>query len=258
MGNINSNHLSQLSKQIKQYRDDHFIVEFSHQYKLNHTSAPQDICLFDDRRLVFVSLVGLFQTYQNCPPHMLHSALFVLPIKRDWLYHISHCTNRDECLLLSSMDSGRFTLSETLQLLRLLRWKDSQHLLFCMLDDHNTKTTDFVHSFWIYLSDMLCHLYDPIHKNGFKPLQFTEQWWRHHLLLKRDVCDEQTAPDVNAIMTELYFLPMRFKTIREIIEQSNPKSLNVVTFYCEKKNMFKAMQIGNDEGMWYISTDYEL
>ena len=40
----------------------------------------------DKRRFVFISLIGLYQTYKTIPSFILYSSLFILPLKRDWIY----------------------------------------------------------------------------------------------------------------------------------------------------------------------------
>ena len=41
----------------------------------------------NNKRVVFVSLIGTYQTWENVPPHVLYPALIILPLKRKWLNH---------------------------------------------------------------------------------------------------------------------------------------------------------------------------
>ena len=66
---------------------------------------------------------------------------------------------------------------------------------------------------------------------------------------------------------EYFFVTMKFKSIQEIIYQSNPNSLKPVIYYPKnhadtiaKSVEFKVVDIDDNcsEGTWYISSDYEL
>lgn len=41
----------------------------------------------DARRVVFVSLIGLYQSWKDCPSVVLYSAVFILPLHRQWIYN---------------------------------------------------------------------------------------------------------------------------------------------------------------------------
>eukprot|EP01084_Bolivina_argentea_P135283 238418_1 len=68
---------------------EEFIVKLHReQIKNGILNEPQNqIAMFDKRRVVFVSLIGLFQTWKNCPSNILFSSIIMLPIKKKWIYH---------------------------------------------------------------------------------------------------------------------------------------------------------------------------
>ena len=43
----------------------------------------------DRRRVVFISLSGLYKSYKQCPSHVLYTSLMILPLKRSWIYNPS-------------------------------------------------------------------------------------------------------------------------------------------------------------------------
>ena len=55
-----------------------------------------DISLLDPRRVVFVSLLGLYRTWMNTPTFILYSCLIILPLKRSWLYETENNSNSSE------------------------------------------------------------------------------------------------------------------------------------------------------------------
>ena len=84
-------------------KHDQFFVKYCHdrnmkskcnvQYGVNQSthsqSNPQiDINSLDPRRVVFVSLFGLYRTWQDVPTYILYSCLIILPLKRSWLNSI--------------------------------------------------------------------------------------------------------------------------------------------------------------------------
>eukprot|EP01083_Nonionella_stella_P213399 769747_1 len=67
--------------------------EFILKYNKSNENKLTDALLLDNRRVVFVSLIGLYNTWNKCPPVLLHSALCVLPLKRNWIYQPSKYMN---------------------------------------------------------------------------------------------------------------------------------------------------------------------
>ena len=92
-------------------------------------------------RVVFVSLIGLFHSFRRIPTHILFSSIFCLNLKREWLYNASFHTNDPRNLLNSQL----FDCDD--EFMMLLKWKDSQGLLFFMHhddeeNDGNTNNSD--------------------------------------------------------------------------------------------------------------------
>ena len=59
----------------------------------------------DQRRTVFISLIGLYQTWKQCPSSILYSSIFILPLKSKWIYNPTKYENEisqnnmfDHCL----------------------------------------------------------------------------------------------------------------------------------------------------------------
>eukprot|EP01084_Bolivina_argentea_P002771 5137_1 len=66
-------------------QNDDFIINYNKTNMINNNKI--DIKSLDQRRVVFISLLGIYQTWRECPSFVLYSAIFVLPLKRDWLYN---------------------------------------------------------------------------------------------------------------------------------------------------------------------------
>ncbi len=60
---------------------DQFIIEYN---KNNNNKVTYS--LLDNRRVIFISFVGLFNTFDQCPAVVLYSCLCVMPIKKKWIY----------------------------------------------------------------------------------------------------------------------------------------------------------------------------
>ena len=163
------------------------------------------------------------------------------------------------------------------QFMELIKWKNSQGLVFWMYDDYDSSESDesnqLVKRFWVHFSNKLCNLYDPITKNKYNPLQFDRKWWKN-------VYDKETSHlskfnvDVNSIVNELCLNTIKYKCIQEIIYQSNPDSLNPIISYNEsglnenknnnnnannwvKKNIRINTDDEDDGSEWFISPDYD-
>lgn len=85
--------------------------------------------------------------------------------------------------------------------------------------------------FWNYLSYKLTKLYDPVTGNNYKPLLLNDEFWKTQYQLQQSYFD--TTPV--QVRKELYFLTMKFKTISEILYQSN-QTLRIVTIYTLNNN----------------------
>eukprot|EP01083_Nonionella_stella_P002529 7267_1 len=226
-------------------KSDAFIIQFNKRNIPNRNQPPTSSTdLTSSKRTIFISLIGLARTYKNCPPHVLYSSLLILPLKRKWI-----CSSKytDE---LEAASSGLLRNEDpsTKEFVELIKWKDSQGLVFWAKDDHETSSTQetLVHPFWQHISKHLVSLYDPITCGTYKPLQFVE--------------DEQNAD----LLGELYFATLKFKSIKSILNHSNPKSFRVMTSYCESNitdNVFINMKMTDPDDTqssdeWWVSTDY--
>eukprot|EP01084_Bolivina_argentea_P241586 405523_1 len=190
----------------------------------NNSLQPYNIRL--QKRVIFVSLMGLYQSWKSCPSTILYSSIFLLPLQKQWIYQKKHCYQHDFGFVLQDND-----------FIKLLKWKDAQGLVFWAKDKipitefqktmelsvANTaqNISPLVVPFWRYLSVKLSQIYDPIMGKNFAPLILNNTWWNNTYSGDISYLD---------IKKELCFLTMKFKTISEILQQSNP-SLNIVTVY---------------------------
>lgn len=114
----------------------------------------------------------------------------------------------------------------------MLQWKDSQGLVFFMLNEsespRNNALNGIVHPFWEYLSNKLSSLYDPVNDKNYNPLKLNESWWRNSFK-----SDYKFESSLSSILKEIYLLNANYKTIQEILYQSNPNSLNPIIAYCK-------------------------
>ena len=75
---------------IKYCHDRNLKSKCNVQYGVNQSThfqpkSQSDIDSLDPRRVVFVSLVGFYRTWQHVPTYILYSCLIILPLKRSWL-----------------------------------------------------------------------------------------------------------------------------------------------------------------------------
>eukprot|EP01083_Nonionella_stella_P002530 7270_1 len=218
---------------------DDFIIQFNKR-NIPNCNQPTDLTS-SSKRTIFISLIGLALTWKNSPPHVLYSSLLILPLKRKWIYSSKYMEE------LEAASSGLLRNEDpsTKEFVELIKWKDSQGLVFWAKDDRETSSTqeNLVHPFWQDVSNHLVSLYDPVTSETYKPLQFE---------------DEQNAD----IVGELYFASLKFKSIKSILNHSNPKSFRVITSYCESNltdNAFINMKMMDDtqnSDEWWVSTDY--
>eukprot|EP01084_Bolivina_argentea_P024678 45944_1 len=188
----------------------------------------------DHRRTVFISLHGLYDCWRCIPAHILFDAIFILPLSGEWLRcgnplkHIGYAHDFSDIL----SDSKFITL---------LQWKERQGLIFFMLDamDNAADTLqqrlryqqDTSHHnvapFWYHLSTKLQTIYDPDTGASYRPLLLSDRWWS--LAYSHMYCSKYNVSS-HEILNELHFITMKFKTMQEILYQSNP-SMNVVITY---------------------------
>eukprot|EP01084_Bolivina_argentea_P161543 281209_1 len=241
---------------------EHFIIRLN-----RNQSQPLDLnnkC--DLRRIVFVSLHGLFKTWKQCPSHILFSAIVVMPLRKDWIYKPSKYPNQWRSFLsvhrinLNRNSDQRKSFSE---FLTLLRWKDSQQLAFFMFDQAENTSSDhhLTAPCWMNLSMRLSAMYDPVTGGTYNPLP-CETWWRTM------VFKSKFGVKVSSILDELYRVQMKYRSIQEIIYQSNPNSLNPIKLYGQTSDAFVRKSTENlieftmdndddDRGDWYVSRDYD-
>eukprot|EP00483_Globobulimina_turgida_P011545 UN11567 len=156
-------------KKNSQECDDKFFIEHVQNNKKNDNFV--DISQLDQRRVAFVSLIGIYQTWGFCPSATLYTALFVLPLKRKWIYDPVQYINELPSNLLSQI--SLFSESaEMTSFVSLLKWKDSQKLVFWMYDEYQVADdceNELVDAFWQNLSTKLSKLYDPISGSLYNP-----------------------------------------------------------------------------------------
>eukprot|EP01084_Bolivina_argentea_P283799 486156_1 len=245
----------------KKLNHDAFIVQYN-KYNKHKLTDP---LLLDNRRVVFVSLIGMYNTWHKCPPVVLHSALCVIQLKKNWIYQPSKYMNE-----IKTKD-GVFALFQYIQnksFLELLKWKDSQGTVFWMEDEINPSDPISVHNkediiakSWHVLSNKLTSLYDPITGSTYNPIIFDKTFWTQKYDKEMNYQSRFGAKMVS-VLIELYGLStkMKYKSVQEIIYQSNPKSLNVVTSY-NGSNINKQMPVFtqteiNGQNEWIVSSDY--
>ena len=62
-------------------------TDFILKYNKFEENKIKDINLLDQRRVIFISLIGLYTTWKNCPSIILYSAIFLLPLNQKWIYN---------------------------------------------------------------------------------------------------------------------------------------------------------------------------
>eukprot|EP01083_Nonionella_stella_P109403 318977_1 len=255
----NSNH-SALCEISETNLSDFIIRHFQN----NKHNAIDDIQKLDQRRLVFISLIGAYQTWKQCPSVSLYSALFLMPLKRDWIRYPEQYTQE----LYAYFTYPLLSVSDTEgieQFINLLKWKDSQHLVFWMLDAYpevplSVSQGALVYPFWHHLSNAISHLYDPITKSNCNPLQLDDKFWKTDKT--RHLCRTAYGIETKTILCELYFQTMKFKAIQTILYTSNSESLHAIKYYGDQgistyKNPLVSLDDDEDEGSWWISPDYD-
>eukprot|EP01083_Nonionella_stella_P153882 494986_1 len=224
-----------------QHQPSDFIIKFN---KTNSIDNHLALCC---KRVIFISLTGLYHTYMKCPSHVLYSALLILPLKKQWVYSPSNHMNE-----LQSVSSGVLRqLDESVHdLLELIKWKDSQGLVFWAKDEHETSASccdDLIHPFWQYVSHTLVSLYDPITSRRYQPLSFDAR---------------DNAQSMSDVLLELYFAPLKYESVKAILNASNPQSFRVLIAYDNHfPSSFVQMEFSDDSDQqsddeWMVSSDY--
>ena len=85
-------------------------------------------------------------------------------------------------------------------------------------------------AFWRYFSIELSNIYDPIRKDNYKPLIIDERWWKTKYNFSLDNCTQYGCIPEQVIEHIRGVISPKYKTVMELIYQSNP-SLLLVTNY---------------------------
>eukprot|EP01083_Nonionella_stella_P191350 708352_1 len=169
--------LKKCFKNKSKQNNDEFIVNY---VQNNCKIKINDIKFLDQRRVVFISLMGLYNTWKSCPAITLYSSIFILPLKRDWIYYPTQYTNEIKSTFISQLtmftDTGSAEINE---FIKLLKWKDKNGLVFWMLNDYKCDKNDsLIHPFWIDVNVKLSNLYDPITTKLYNPINLDEKQWK--------------------------------------------------------------------------------
>ena len=63
-----------------------FCNDFILKYIQDNNHKIDDISLLEQRRFVFISLNGIYQSWRKCPSLIMYSAILIMPLKREWVY----------------------------------------------------------------------------------------------------------------------------------------------------------------------------
>ena len=228
----------------------------------------------DQRRIVFVSLIGAYQTWQQCSSETLYSSIFLLPLKRKWIYDPFKYRNEIEShfLIKVGVDSSTTEFPRAVtDFIELLKYKNSQGLAFWMMDKYeypfkNMEKHTLIKPFWYSLSAKICSLQCPMSGKKYNPLQLNEAWWRDETSFNHRTSKYDTA--YTDVLFEFYSLEMIFKSIQEIIYQSNPHSLLPLVRIGENGPVFRNYvapyplqcdneKYGEKKGNWWVAEDYD-
>eukprot|EP00484_Ammonia_sp_Unknown_P025714 CAMPEP_0197033740 /NCGR_PEP_ID=MMETSP1384-20130603/12064_1 /TAXON_ID=29189 /ORGANISM="Ammonia sp." /LENGTH=318 /DNA_ID=CAMNT_0042463589 /DNA_START=61 /DNA_END=1017 /DNA_ORIENTATION=+ len=251
MGNQSCTTSATCSSPHKQVRNrDRFIVQYSSQQRAKEI-ARQTVSAankhVDQRRVVFISLLGLYQTWKQCPPYLLYSALVIIPMKSSWIYRPRKHKEELRQSLLAQLSVFSQNPKQVNEFVKLLKWKDAQGLVIWALDDFEPRLEDMMEGddtsanldalmapFWRYVSHKLTSMIDPMTGNNYKALKDTA-WWQTSYDASMSQQDSASVDSekirVKSILAEMFFVSMKWRLMSEILYQSNPGSLNPVTFY---------------------------
>eukprot|EP01083_Nonionella_stella_P194286 716646_1 len=218
--------LSTLKKKTHKHQNDNFIENY-----LNHDPV-QTIESLDVKRLVFVNLRGLYESWRRVPSSLLYISIFMLPLKREWLNQPTKLAQE----LQQELSMERLDLPDFNSFIALLRWKDNQDLIVWILDEsevnedslhiHRNGSNPFVATVWHTLSALLMSLSDHIEGGHYDPLPFDETFW----IQKDGFCSKYNTTS-KTVLAELYFVTMNASAMQEIVYQSNPNTLLPVIEY---------------------------
>eukprot|EP01083_Nonionella_stella_P033687 92192_1 len=228
--------LTSKSNSCSSQSNDVFIM--NHLKNNKQTDKSVDIDSLDNRRLVFVHLPGLYQSWRCVPSVLLYTSLMILPLKQEWIelpdQHVAELQD-NICTPCGCSD-----IAEITDFMHLLQWKSSQNLVLCALDGldpdafwskvHKFAPNPLVTPFWYHVSSKIASLYDHVEGKQYKPLTLEEEYWTK----KGTFCSKYETKS-KSILRELYFVTMQPKAMQEIIYQSNPKSLHPVIEYEHRK-----------------------
>eukprot|EP01084_Bolivina_argentea_P013759 25796_1 len=214
-----------------------FIINLNRKQKLQNINNNHLIS--DQRRVVFISLIGLYYTWQITPTPILYSSIFLLALKKKWIYNpIKYEKEIQQTVLCATnIFKDKVLFGE---FINLLKWKDTQGLLFFMFDEYepnDSNDTDdaksdlinqLVSPLWANFSRRLTTLYDPITKSKYKPIKCNAKWWEYSY---NKLFKSHYKVRTSTILSELYFVTLKFKPMQEILYQSNPGSLNPIISY---------------------------
>eukprot|EP00485_Elphidium_margaritaceum_P003220 CAMPEP_0202689994 /NCGR_PEP_ID=MMETSP1385-20130828/5144_1 /ASSEMBLY_ACC=CAM_ASM_000861 /TAXON_ID=933848 /ORGANISM="Elphidium margaritaceum" /LENGTH=253 /DNA_ID=CAMNT_0049345215 /DNA_START=60 /DNA_END=821 /DNA_ORIENTATION=- len=213
--------------------------------------------VLDERRVVFVSLIGLHKTWKQTPLYILYSCLIFLPMSRQWLYSKrKKRSNHDE-------------IANDNVFMSFLRFKNEQSFVFWAGDDaadmdmecdanpHSGIQGDLFAPFWKNVSKRLSMLYDPITRRNYAPLKADDFFKDRVKFVSRFQNNSST------ILSELYFVHMKFKAVQEILYQSNRTLNAIVSFAPDRINInhnrrspSSCHSTISSPGFW-ISADYD-
>mmetsp|Transcript_43280 Transcript_43280/g.71513 ORF Transcript_43280/g.71513 Transcript_43280/m.71513 type:complete len:258 (+) Transcript_43280:45-818(+) len=194
-----------------------YYVTLVKKYEASHLDVTES---FNPKRIVFISINGLYTTWKECPPTSLFNALFILPVGTDWIKSPFKYDHQYSELL----QNPEFNY--------LLQWKLSQGLLFCALDSDGDDSDDgpgSISPMWRKLSSRLQELYDPLSKLRYQSLMFDDIYWKHNSSLSRCSHGRFTV-NVQDVILELCVVRLKFKCVERILVESNA-TLNVITHF---------------------------
>eukprot|EP01084_Bolivina_argentea_P238171 400142_1 len=233
-------------------KSDDFILK----YNAFNNNIIDNASLVDQRRVIFVSFVGLFNTWRNCPSVVLYSSIFLVPLKEEWIYEPQKYATQ---IKLSC--PSKILFYEDKEFVDLLKWKNSQGLVFWAMNDFEniSENTDnnLVCKFWVDFNEKLQNLYDPITGGKYNSIPFKKDWWAN---VYNKTPEHLSKFEVNlpSILCELYFVQyyVKFRAIKEILYQSNPLSLNPVIAYNDYDWMYTTLSLHikkvSSEKLWRI------
>jgi len=238
-------------------------IQFCKQH-VTQSVGVDNVHAFDERRIVFVSLVGLHKTWKETPIHVLYSCLILLPIGREWLPTSPKTTLFKKNNKPPAKPDGKHAeIANDEEFVTFLQFKNEQGFIFWAREDADADSQDsfsddasdaFIAPFWKHVSQRLSKLYDPVSRQTYAPLKCDD------FFKDRDQFEPQFEKNRAAILAELYFAQMKFKAVQEILYQSNPTLNPIVSFAPHCINVHQNGKLCPRyifcKGFW-ISADYD-